>query len=257
MLEHVPSIFKPDICLAFRTKFRVFLCFDPTQRALWQHKRLIVPCVFLFLRTMHRAMSYRKPVPAYIPSPPSSPVSLSTFQHASRQKEEMPPLPEDWHDAIAQARTILSSASFAHAQPAIDEAPQLPKLASPVHLASKNHRRIYRPPTPPRPSDHEWRGPPGLDLESFEVALNRRTKLIDLPGRGFQRTDRWSIGTGEFTSHRESGISWASTEWEVAQRPTDGMPQEQGHAMWWERIKTLGVLIKNRMKGFKEYGAWC
>ncbi|KAJ7179070.1 hypothetical protein C8R46DRAFT_1323575 [Mycena filopes] len=209
---------------------------------------------------MHQTMSYRKPAPAYIPSPPPSPASDPP--PASRHEADTPPLPEDWHGAIAQARTLcdalpLPSSDYAgRVQP--NKPPQFPRIASPAHLGSKPHRRTYRPPTPPRPTDHEWRGPPGLDLESlsFEGALKRKSELIELPSHHqIQSTDHefW-IETSP--SLRDSSVSWASTEWEVAQLPTNGSAQDEG-VVWWDKIKTLGVFIKNRMKGLKDYGALC
>ncbi|KAJ7276470.1 hypothetical protein B0H12DRAFT_24126 [Mycena haematopus] len=76
---------------------------------------------------MHRGMSYRKPVPVYIPSPPHSPCTPQILS-AGRTPEVRPPvillalqwhpvsltpknlkLPEHWHDAIAQARGIYDS----------------------------------------------------------------------------------------------------------------------------------------------------
>ncbi|KAH7920165.1 hypothetical protein BV22DRAFT_1133286 [Leucogyrophana mollusca] len=55
-------------------------------------------------------MSYRKPVPKFIPSPPPSPASSpsSTFRQLSLSLEsavdkDVPPLPADWRDAIDRA----------------------------------------------------------------------------------------------------------------------------------------------------------
>ncbi|KAF7355377.1 hypothetical protein MSAN_01454300 [Mycena sanguinolenta] len=152
---------------------------------------------------MHRGMSYRKPVPVYIPSPPPSPSVTPQTLSAGRTPENVPPLPEHWHDAIAQARRTYDSnralpasqtlartpehgssdgedvhSSPGHPEPLAippHEAHQLPRLASPVHFASNfrntgvGQYRVYRPPTPPRPSDHKWRGL--FDESTSEVLL--------------------------------------------------------------------------------------
>jgi hypothetical protein len=44
------------------------------------------------ISVMQRGMSYRKPVPAFIPSPPPSPPSVPVLPSAGRQEEEIPPV---------------------------------------------------------------------------------------------------------------------------------------------------------------------
>ncbi|KAJ6539413.1 hypothetical protein B0H19DRAFT_359012 [Mycena capillaripes] len=234
---------------------------------------------------MHRGMSYRKPVPVYVPSPPPSPSASQSFS-AGHLAEERPPLPEHWHDAIAQARrtydnknvTVSISANSpspqhgghvaGHVQfePLMivprkdDDAPQLPRIASPVYLGSNfgmGQHRIYRPPTPPRPSDPKWGGL--FDPESqniSEVPSDTRSKVLHLSSRRSQEVYAWSIGTAESSSRRQSSISLPSSEWQVAEISTERNTEGNVHPMWWDKLKTLGVLIKNRMKGFKEYGAF-
>ncbi|KAJ7682735.1 hypothetical protein DFH06DRAFT_1162006 [Mycena polygramma] len=233
---------------------------------------------------MRRTMSYRKPVPVYIPSPPPSPLSSQTAS-ASRQAEQRPPLPEHWHDVIAQARrnhydagvalsvsaksarTPANSSLHQESGPDIQPDPLaiphkdndsnlLPRVASPVHLGSGGRQhRLYRPPTPPRPSEHKhWRC---LDQESEnspEAPLNRRSKFLQLAGRGSEDVYVWSIGTADSCSRWKSSISLTSSEWQVAETPADSNAQGNGEPMWWNKFKTLGILIKTRMK---EYGHFC
>ncbi|KAJ7908291.1 hypothetical protein B0H13DRAFT_2016963 [Mycena leptocephala] len=217
---------------------------------------------------MPRGMSYRKPVPQYLPSPPHSPSSLSTPQtlSAGRQTEERPPLPENWHDAIAQARKNFNdhpflpvsttanprSPQYGRIQPdrlgipalVAEDAPQLPRIASPVYLGSNvgntNTRvgphRIYRPPTPPRSSDHRL-----VEAESqnpSEVPLDRMFKCAELPSRRSVEIYAWSIGTAELYTRRESSISSPSSEWQLAELPTDLKPQEHDLTMWWDKSKS-------------------
>ncbi|KAF8897600.1 hypothetical protein BD779DRAFT_1491695 [Infundibulicybe gibba] len=58
---------------------------------------------------MHRDMSYRKPVPTYIPSPPPSPpsspdsnIARLSFSLDSLAGRQLPPLPGDWRQIIEQ-----------------------------------------------------------------------------------------------------------------------------------------------------------
>ncbi|KAF8974497.1 hypothetical protein BDZ97DRAFT_1773862 [Flammula alnicola] len=50
---------------------------------------------------MQRNMSYRKPAPVYIPSPPPSPRASSVHSEAPKQpEEEIPPLPNNWREIL-------------------------------------------------------------------------------------------------------------------------------------------------------------
>ncbi|KAJ7368372.1 hypothetical protein DFH08DRAFT_796335 [Mycena albidolilacea] len=242
---------------------------------------------------MHRGMSYRKPAPVYIPSPPPSPTEILS---AGRREEERPPvisylsftvasgsiknlkLPEDWHDVIAQARKNyninlgLSACESSGRTPANlgsskdgedghsgrvqpvslaippEDVHQLPRLAPPVYFASKfGNARIYRPPTPPRPSNHKRRvGLADRDTESQNPSgnpLNRQPRFVEIPVDSYSR--------------RESSISLPSSGWQSAELPKDWETREHDQPMWWDTFKSLGVLIKSRIKSFKEYGALC
>jgi len=118
--------------------------------------------------------------------------------------------------------------------------------------------QIYRPPTPPRPSDHKRRGLLDRDTESQNLSassMDRRPRFVEIPVCRSEGMYAWSIGTGDSYSRRESSVSLPSSEWQVAER--DSNTHEHDQRIWWDKIKSLGVLIKNRMKGFKEYGAFC
>ncbi|KAJ7095454.1 hypothetical protein B0H15DRAFT_829604 [Mycena belliarum] len=224
---------------------------------------------------MHRSMSYRKPVPPFIPSPPpSSPIhSLN----AGLQQEEIPPLPEHWHDAIAQAhrmhdnhlslsatpRSALSSLGLPPTQdrdgddqilsePSNTPVGELPRFASPAYLgtARVGKHRIYRPPTPPR----GHKRPRLFEFQDISAeSLDRGSKDLDLRRSG--GVYAWSIGTTESSSMHASSISLPDTDWQFAQLSIDADIGEAGQpAAWWGRIKTLGVMIVNRLKGATAYG---
>ncbi|KAF8913962.1 hypothetical protein CPB84DRAFT_1758025 [Gymnopilus junonius] len=49
---------------------------------------------------MQRSMSYRKPVPEYLPSPPSSPLQ-ELRQAVDEDEKHLPPLPHNWREIVA------------------------------------------------------------------------------------------------------------------------------------------------------------
>ncbi|KAJ7180166.1 hypothetical protein C8R43DRAFT_971974 [Mycena crocata] len=215
---------------------------------------------------MKRDRSYRKPAPTFIPSPPPSPVS------AGHQDAERPPLPEHWHDAIAQARKTLDNfvvanqppertlASF-HPLAGHDVLPgpftlpaEIPRVASPVYFAStlratraEGQHQVYRPPTPPRRAACKRPRLDALDTTPDNV-LNARFNSCRSDGI-YAR----SIETTESSSRQTSWIS-LPYEWQVAQFPD---ARDNGQSVWWEKMKMLGVLMKSRMKRLREYGALC
>ncbi|KAJ7129593.1 hypothetical protein C8R44DRAFT_777173 [Mycena epipterygia] len=224
---------------------------------------------------MHRDMSYRKPVPDFIPSPPPSPSPL--FLSASRQEDGIPPLPDHWHDAIAQAQktnyvnlvvyenspTSLDS-GLSRIQPGpstipggkVENALELPQIASPVYFGSTfrttrvGQHRIYRPPTPPRPNKKPrlFKSP-----NASEASLERRLKAVDLLHRS-EGTYAGSIETAESDSRHASSVSLPYAEWRLAQLPVDNDAQENNQPVWWEKIKTVGAMIKSRLVGVQKYG---
>ncbi|KAF9464485.1 hypothetical protein BDZ94DRAFT_1307997 [Collybia nuda] len=135
---------------------------------------------------MRRSMSYRKPVPEYIPSPPSSPMSPSLHLVISLDADGLvPPLPDQWRSTSSQAptqpfsnttfdipRALISGLSEPQERsiPLIkvepvdalegNEAARKSRSASdsPVSVERPTKRRLhqqYRPPTPPLPTHHK------------------------------------------------------------------------------------------------------
>ncbi|KAF9268043.1 hypothetical protein L218DRAFT_954435 [Marasmius fiardii PR-910] len=115
-----------------------------------------------------RGISYRKPAPVYIPSPPPSPqtpstsaLSLSPADVQLYQSESIPPLPIDWKRRVQRARgletTTLSDVGKDEKindprLPAGDVSmPQFPQ-ASQSPRREVPHWQSYRPPTPPLPA---------------------------------------------------------------------------------------------------------
>jgi hypothetical protein len=138
---------------------------------------------------MHRSMSYRKPVPTYIPSPPSSP-RQSTFPLSTQPNLdlEVPPLPPNWREVLDQVgmlppRPIAESCQLLPTVTGEYIEMDMTELASsvvsdnltvygdqvvfpgPGNRSTSNvpwtqKRRLhqqYRPPTPPIPSQHKSR----------------------------------------------------------------------------------------------------
>ncbi|KAF9009004.1 hypothetical protein BDQ17DRAFT_1349350 [Cyathus striatus] len=144
-----------------------------------------------------RNMSYRKPVPEYIPSPPPSPPRPSPLRLSlalPSPDQDTPPLPSDWRETITKVATSSRpdaallvpgndlhpsiSLEYAHyasflTPSAVDTAAFVydydnswrssPSGRLSVSLASPNRRRKrrlyqhYRPPTPPLPTRHNKR----------------------------------------------------------------------------------------------------
>ncbi|KAJ7498843.1 hypothetical protein FB451DRAFT_1358272 [Mycena latifolia] len=251
---------------------------------------------------MHRSMSYRKPVPPFIPSPPPSP-SVSFRALSAGPQEEIPPwqqpltalkLPEHWYDAIAQAQRTDSYNLFGSPRPGLtpqngdgnqvlfepltkpvqnfDSAPELPQFASPVYFgtARVGKHQIYRPPTPPRghkrPRLYEFQNISAVlrhllavgyerDSTDIKASLDRASKHVEqLPSRRSEGMYAWSIGTMDSYSRNASSISLPDTEWQLAQLSIDAKPGETDQPVWWGKIKALGAMIINRLKGVKEYG---
>ncbi|KAJ6598996.1 hypothetical protein DFH09DRAFT_1271677 [Mycena vulgaris] len=228
---------------------------------------------------MHRDMSYRKPVPPFIPSPPPSPISVSVPRALSAgRQEEIPPLPDHWHDAIAQAHrtcdnylnlfvspTSASPSPLQHEDTSggsvcpetltvpIKTTRELPRFASPVYIGTTRvgQHRLYRPPTPPR--GHKR---PRLYESQNASEASVGPKHAKLPSRRSDGMYAWSIRTMESYSRHASSISLPDTEWQLAQLPIDTSAGET-EPVWWRKIKTLGVMIVNRLKGVKEYGPLC
>jgi len=150
---------------------------------------------------MQRSMSYRKPVPTYIPSPPSSP-RQSTFPPSTQPNLdlEVPPLPPNWREVLdhvgmlpsrpnAESYQLLPTVTGEYIEQDMTELVSsvvsdnltvygdhvvLPGIRSTSNVPWTQRRRLhqqYRPPTPPIPSQHKSRQSL-LDSESnSEVTL--------------------------------------------------------------------------------------
>ncbi|KAK7470583.1 hypothetical protein VKT23_002007 [Stygiomarasmius scandens] len=111
---------------------------------------------------IRRDMSYRKPVPAYVPSPPSTP--LPQTKVASRSEVSLPPLPENWESSVRQANELpgikLSAPDDTLDGPAnkpSDKAEVSLISHSPAGRPKRGLPQIYRPPTPPLVHDNKRR----------------------------------------------------------------------------------------------------
>jgi len=148
-----------------------------------RHTCLSILCPF-FLSTMQRSMSYRKPVPTYIPSPPSSP-RQSIFPPSTQPNLdlEVPPMPPNWREVLDQVgmlpprpnaesyqllptvtgecneqdMTELASSVVLDNLTIYGDQVVLPGIRSTSNVPWTHKRRHqqYRPPTPPIPSQHK------------------------------------------------------------------------------------------------------
>jgi hypothetical protein len=166
-------------------------------------------------------MSYRKPAPKYIPSPPPSPFSspTSTFNRMSISPgspvvEETPPLPEDWREVIrlAMAANVstgsvaISTAGVADIaiplSPVLDVSrkeqvfptivvdrsysrdslsPGENPARSPTTGKTRKLHRSYRPPTPPTQAHYKRRRLPDDDSGFSGPMMPCRMVYPDLP----------------------------------------------------------------------------
>ncbi|KAF9534260.1 hypothetical protein CPB83DRAFT_325264 [Crepidotus variabilis] len=141
---------------------------------------------------MKQAMSYRKPVPVFIPSPLPSPVPLPVVLpgevrsvECSRQEEELPPLPQNWREIVhtrvleaKSSRVSLASQALASQEDVAEnlpaglnaearsvfftpeeDQPSIPKIPNTLRKPPSAYKHAlrglptaYRPPTPPSQS---------------------------------------------------------------------------------------------------------
>ncbi|THV08480.1 hypothetical protein K435DRAFT_832946, partial [Dendrothele bispora CBS 962.96] len=114
---------------------------------------------------IRRDMSYRKPVPAYIPSPPSSPSRLPQINTMICHSEStLPPLPDNWKDNVRQANELPGIMLSAPDDTSND--PNSSKFSDKASISQSSTERpkrglpqIYRPPTPPLISDKKRKTP--------------------------------------------------------------------------------------------------
>ncbi|KAF8914682.1 hypothetical protein CPB85DRAFT_525911 [Mucidula mucida] len=122
---------------------------------------------------LRRKMTYRKPAPEFVPSPPASPVVQEPSDVPVTSEQMPPPLPERWRDTIEHAISIHtidldgvnSKSSFYTAEQSTlydnqisllsrgsvsSESPSAFSQRSPSRGPRKQYQ--YRPPTPPIPA---------------------------------------------------------------------------------------------------------
>jgi len=151
---------------------------------------------------MQRSMSYRKPVPTYIPSPPSSPRQSTSLPSIQLNPDlEIPPLPPNWRkvldevgmfpprpnvescqllptvagEYIEQDMTELASSVMSDNLAVYGDQEVLPGIRSTSNAPWTQKRRLhqqYRPPTPPIPSQHKSRQSLLNSYSNSEVTLN-------------------------------------------------------------------------------------
>ncbi|KAJ7638880.1 hypothetical protein FB45DRAFT_415561 [Roridomyces roridus] len=197
--------------------------------------------------------SRRKPVPAFIPSPPSSP-------SAGRQEELDGGRPEvcdarldlsvkiqlncppqcRWQDATQSPLVTACRGDDISA-----DARHLPRIGSPVYLGSSlgmsqaGQLRIYRPPTPPRPG-----GPKTPRMGSPDASREH----VEFPRRRPDGLYAWSLGTEESCS-RHTSLLVHTPDWQLADLPN---ASNQGG-----RIRTLSSVMRNIVRACKRCGALC
>ncbi|KAJ3845156.1 hypothetical protein EV361DRAFT_313867 [Lentinula raphanica] len=155
---------------------------------------------------IRRDMSYRKPVPEYIPSPPSSPAVMPDADLPKTQEpatlevlrvRALPPLPDGWQDVLRQASAQGKQNDAAvkvasnHA-PSFSRHPSLIPTASPmlqdgrenlpsISTSSNGSRRrlpqIVRPPTPPINTSNIKRKDSSIDNHEY-LTVPRPNNLI-------------------------------------------------------------------------------
>ncbi|CAK5262698.1 unnamed protein product, partial [Mycena citricolor] len=114
----------------------------------------LILALLLFLN-MPRDMSYRKPVPAYIPSPPPSPAAgfreRMSFGDASGYPEDVPGSVADSFSNHPNSSLSSVHTLPRHRNELVSGALQVPRIAPPVYVRTSFFRvQTYRPPTPPK-----------------------------------------------------------------------------------------------------------
>ncbi|KAG6902231.1 hypothetical protein C0995_002863 [Termitomyces sp. Mi166 len=150
---------------------------------------------------MQQGMSYRKPVPIYVPSPPASPTLLAA--QLPHSFENAPSIPIQQEDTISISNTAANATSPPAQVPALDkkvpsllvkspEGEQIPidnsnytPLTAPSdsppslgrHMKPKLHQQ-YRPPTPPLPSHTRKPRTPDIPPDIFPVAETSSSSIF-------------------------------------------------------------------------------
>ncbi|KAJ3736275.1 hypothetical protein DFJ43DRAFT_602831 [Lentinula guzmanii] len=156
---------------------------------------------------IRRDMSYRKPAPEYIPSPPSSPTTVTPDLPKSQGsstlgQRALPPLPGGWQDVLRQAasaqerqidaavKVALSNdaTSFSRHPSFVQSAPPMlqedrenfPSIPTTPNGTKRRLPQTYRPPTPPISSASRKRKlPEESSVENHEyLTVPRSSNLI-------------------------------------------------------------------------------
>ncbi|KAF8351394.1 hypothetical protein F5887DRAFT_937266 [Amanita rubescens] len=203
---------------------------------------------------MPRDMSYRKPVPKYIPSPPPSPTKAqeeSNFEQCSG--EEIPPLPTEWREAIERAVTLGNSvASFPNLSPTssseqsdvqhhsicasyhIVKRPTYIRRESGSSVARQRQlRHTFRPPTPPLRTDR----PKQRRIEQSVEWLDSCSTLPNM-----SRVERFSSTAIRLQSSRSTGRTLVATS------PVKQSPEMMTFAGRRDRLSSCGAPWTSTLK---------
>ncbi|THH14673.1 hypothetical protein EW146_g5689 [Bondarzewia mesenterica] len=165
--------------------------------------------------SMRRDPSWRKPVPAYIPSPPTSSPSQAPGKSVGEQRHldangQYPPLPDDWRGALQRARSVSPTGQQSHQE----HSRYPPMTFDPSRKQTLSVITNYRPPTPPMRYSHNYTSKSLPNGGENEVAETWRSGHIHGPFRMSFAT----LPGPSTTSHR--GLGNARKDGRL--RPNDG-----------------------------------
>ncbi|KAK0242896.1 hypothetical protein EDD85DRAFT_308716 [Armillaria nabsnona] len=218
---------------------------------------------------LRQNMALRKPVPVYIPSPPSSP-NVSFFQGkkpgyaasmSAVDSQNLPPLPEGWRETISRATSLHSldnSDRFYYSPNSISspsprsgrrsvsgDARSRYSTKSPGG-GSRAYRQSYRPPTPPKPAVHRMdRDQFGSPFQLQQSEKYRAPTLSTQPSFMTEKS-RSTFGT----SSLDSGTSTPASQGQVPSvhgvtvlpmfivaKPKARQPESRGcFSVFWSRL---------------------
>ncbi|KAK0491147.1 hypothetical protein IW261DRAFT_1556302 [Armillaria novae-zelandiae] len=180
---------------------------------------------------LRQNMAHRKPVPVYIPSPPSSP-NTSFFQgkksdYASSMSaidsQNLPPLPEGWRETISRAASLHSldnSDRFYYSPNSISSpSPRSGRRSVSARSrystkspsgGSRAYRQSYRPPTPPKPAVHRKDRPEDQFGSAFQLQQSEKCRAPTLSTQPSFMTEKSQSSFG--TSSLGSGTSTPASQ---------------------------------------------
>ncbi|CAK5262697.1 unnamed protein product, partial [Mycena citricolor] len=182
----------------------------------------LILALLLFLN-MPRDMSYRKPVPAYIPSPPPSPAAgfreRMSFGDASGYPEDVPGSVADSFSNHPNSSLSSVHTLPRHRNELVSGALQVPRIAPPVYVRTSFFRvQTYRPPTPPK-----GREPTHLP------------KYQPRPSGMSSQNQSFSHCSSILTSSTYVDLKLATVE-------------KSGNRSWWQKLKDWGRSIRSRAR---------